>query len=283
MTVAPRLIGGLGELIGQFDVDLLDQFGVLHDGVRPYPGVVETLRALHDAGKKLVVLTNSGKRAAPNLDRLVAMGLPRETICGVTSSGEVAWSGLRDGAFAGGAGRKRKIAIIGRDGDDYGFGGLDVTFVATPDEADFLLMLGSDAPKTSLDDYAALLRGAAERGVPALCANPDIWMLTPSGLRPAPGAIARIYEEMGGDVRYVGKPFGAIYEGALGLCDGVPKSRMVAVGDSVEHDIRGACEFGIASVLVRTGVLADTSDGQLTAMFAVERAWPTYLLPQFRW
>ena len=142
MTATPRSIGGLCEIIGQFDVYLLDQFGVLHDGAHPYPGVVETLRALHGAGKKLVILTNSGKRAEPNLDRLAAMGVPRETICGVTSSGEVAWSGLRDGGFAGGAGRKRKIAIIGRDGDDYGFGGLDVTFVATPGEADFLLMLG---------------------------------------------------------------------------------------------------------------------------------------------
>ena len=280
---APRALAGLRESIEDFDVYLLDQFGVLHDGVRPYPGVAEALEALHDAGKKLVILTNSGKRSAPNLERLAALGVPRATIYGVMSSGEVAWRRLRDGAFVSGVGRARKIAIIGRGGDDYGFGGLDVTFVASPDEADFLLILGSDAPRTSLDDYAALLRGAAARGVPALCANPDIWMLTPHGLCPAPGAIARTYQEIGGDVRYIGKPFGAIYEDALKLCADVPKTRVVAVGDSVAHDIYGACDFGIASVLVRTGVLAEASDERLTALFEEEHATPTFLLSQFRW
>ncbi len=279
----PQSISGLRETIERFDVYFLDQFGVLHDGVRPYPGVVEALEALHDAGKSLVILTNSGKRAASNLERLVAMGMPRATIYGVMSSGEVAWRRLRDGAFVDGAGRERKIAIIGRSGVDYGLGGLDLAFVATPDESDFLLILGSDAPKMSLDDYAELLRGAAARGVPALCANPDIWMLTPHGLCPAPGAIARTYQEIGGDVSYIGKPFGAIYEGGLGLCADVQKSRVVAVGDSVAHDIRGASDFGIASMLVRTGVLADASDERLTALFAEDHATPTYLLPQFRW
>ena len=79
---APRALAGLRESIEDFDVYLLDQFGVLHDGVRPYPGVAEALEALHDAGKKLVILTNSGKRSAPNLERLVALGVPRATIYG---------------------------------------------------------------------------------------------------------------------------------------------------------------------------------------------------------
>ena len=278
-----QAIAGLRETIDHFDVYFLDQFGVLHDGKRPYPGVVEALEALHAAGRKLVILTNSGKRAAPNLERLVAMGVPRSAIHGVVSSGEVAWRGLRNGAFAGGLGAGRKVAIIGRSGDDYGLGGLDLVFVDTPDAADFILILGSDSPKTSLNDYVESLRVAAARRVPALCANPDVWMLTSLGLCPAPGAIARKYQDLGGEVLYIGKPHGAIYEGALALCQGVTKARVVAVGDSVAHDIRGACDFGIASVLVRTGVLSGSSDERLAELFKDERATPTYLLPRFCW
>ena len=279
----PISISGLSETIDLFDAYFIDQFGVLHDGEKPYLGVVETLERLYHAGKKLIVLTNSGRRAAPNLQRLVDMGIPKHIIEAVVSSGEVAWRGIRSGGFGFPFIPGCKGHIIGREGEYYGFDDLGLRFVEAPETADFLMISGSNAPKTSLEDYAVQLSGAAKKSIPALCANPDILMLTGGGLEPAPGAIAETYRKLGGEVRYIGKPYSAIYQLALDSCPGINMNRVIAVGDSVEHDIRGAADFGIASVLVRTGVLTNSAPDDLANIFAHEGVWPTYVSPSFGW
>jgi HAD superfamily hydrolase (TIGR01459 family) len=273
----PTNISSLREIADLFDVFFLDQFGVLHDGKQPYPGVVEAINELHKLGKQLIILTNSGKRAAPNLKRLVEMGFPDQSIHAVVSSGEVAWRGIQSGTFLLPYVSGRRAYIVGRHLDDYHFDDLGLEFVERPDLADFILILGSDAPRTSLDNYEALLSKAAERGVPALCANPDIWMLSASGLQAAPGAIAEFYRQLGGPVRYIGKPYSDIYELALASSSASTKTRVVAVGDSVEHDVRGAKNFGISSILVRGGVSAELTEKEL-AQFDQQ---PDWIIPSF--
>ncbi len=279
----PPMISGLSVIDECFDAYFLDQFGVLHDGERPYDGVIDALQRLHAAGKKLIVLTNSGKRAAPNMRRLADVGVPERWLHAVVSSGEVAWRGIRAGTFDAPFKLGRSAYVVGRAGEDYGLDDLDLRFTDAPESADFLLIAGSDAPATSLVEYAALLGEAARRGVPALCVNPDIWMLIGGGQAPAPGAIAQIYQTLGGQVTQIGKPHSAIYERALQACEGIPKNRILAVGDSIAHDVRGASDFGIASVLVRTGVLAGATLEELGALWRQEGLCPDYLMPKFAW
>jgi HAD superfamily hydrolase (TIGR01459 family) len=273
----PTNISSLSEIADQFDVFFLDQFGVLHDGKQPYPGVVEAIHELHKLGKQLVILTNSGKRAAPNLKRLVEMGLPEKAIHAVVSSGEVAWRGIKSGSLQAPYFYGAKAYIVGRHVDNYHFDDLSLEFVEEPDLADFILILGSDAPRTSLDNYEALLGKAAALGIPALCANPDIWMITSSGLQPAPGAIAELYAKLGGTVRYIGKPYADIYELALASSSASTKTRIIAIGDSIEHDVRGAKNFGISSVLVCGGVSAELNAKEL-AQFDQQ---PDWIIPSF--
>ena len=279
----PKLIDGLHDIADDYDVFFLDQFGVLHDGNQPYADVVTALQILYAAGKELVVLSNSGKRAAPNIERLVQMGFPLEIFRAVISSGEVAWRGIKDGHFGLPFIAGKKTYIIGKTGDDYGMGDLGLQFVEVPDEADFLLILGSNCPATSLEDYAVLLTSAVLKNIPALCANPDHWMLTRTGLVPAPGAIAKTYQVLGGTVRFIGKPYPDIYQLALSSSSVQDKARIVAIGDSVEHDIRGAADFGISSVLVRTGVLAHATQKDLSNKYKEEQAWPNFVISRFEW
>ncbi len=274
----PTNILGLREIVDLFDVFFLDQFGVLHDGKQPYPGVVEAIDELHKLGKQLIILTNSGKRAAPNLKRLVDMGFPDQSMHAVVSSGEVAWRGIQSGTFLSPYVSGGRAYIVGRHMDDYHFYDLGLEFVEKPERADFILILGSDAPRTTLDNYEALLSKAAEQGVPALCANPDIWMITSSGLHPAPGAIAELYDKLGGTVRYIGKPYADIYELALASSSVSEKARVVAVGDSVEHDVRGAKHFGISSILVRGGVSAELTSKEIEQF----DQQPDWIIPAFR-
>ncbi len=232
-------IRGLSQIAQKFDGMLIDQFGVIHDGEKLYPGTAEVMRELHEAAIPVAVMTNSGKRAAANRDRLVRMGLRREWFVDAVSSGEVAYRSLP----------RKPAYIIGRKGDDYGFDGIPL--VSDPRDAEVILFLGSDAPATSMDEYHHLLSGIS---LPAICCNPDKLMLTPRGLQPAPGAIASLYEELGGKVIWIGKPYAAIYEHALQVI-GNPR-RVLCIGDSAEHDVAGGQNAGLQVLLVRTGISA---------------------------
>ena len=282
MTAA-REIGGLGEIADRYDVFLFDQYGVLHDGQRPYAGTVAVLSRLLAQGARCVVVTNSGKRSDANRERLARLGIARALYSDLVSSGEVAWSGIRDGSFGRPFAAGGRAFIVGRAGDSYGFDDLGLVPVEQPAHADFILILGSDAPATSLDRYGRLLQPAAEIGLPALCCNPDRMMLTVHGPVPAPGAIAEVYASLGGPVRWIGKPYPEIYRAALGLAGNPPPSRVLALGDSIEHDIVGAAGLGLATALVRTGILAEIGLAEIKARCASARCEPDWILPQLKW
>ena len=259
MTTEARRIDGLSAIASRFDGMLIDQFGVIHDGQRLYPGTLRVLSELQALGIPVAVMTNSGKRADANRNRLVRMGVPRGYFVDAVSSGEVAFASL-----------KAKTAfLIGKDGEDYGFEGL--TFVSDPKDAEIILILGSNAPKTSLADYRRLLTGLT---LPAICCNPDKLMLTPQGLMPAPGAIAQLYEEMGGTVTWVGKPYPGIYREAARLI-GNPQ-RILCIGDSAEHDVAGGRSAGFSTLLVMQGVSAGHDPSSLSPQ-------PDYVMDSFQW
>ncbi len=254
-----RRISGLSEITGDFDGMIIDQFGVIHDGRRLYPGTLEVMARLAEAGIKVVIVTNSGKRSTANVQRIVKMGVPREHFIDCISSGEIAYQSLS----------VKRAFIIGRRGDTYEFEGIES--VDDPRDAEVLLILGTNAPETSLEDYRAILKNMT---LPCFCCNPDRWMLTPQGLQPAPGAIAALYEEMGGKVTWIGKPYPGIYEAALKIM-GNPK-RVLAIGDSAEHDVAGGRNAGLATLLVQQGVSEGVREEAINPL-------PDFLLERFLW
>jgi len=281
--IRPRQTRGLAAIVDDFDALLVDQFGVIHDGRNPYPGAAEALDRLGQLGKRVVLLTNSGQRSSANVDRLVSLGFARHLFQDVVSSGEVTWRRIRDGSLGFPFVTGQRVCVIGRPGDDYGLAGLGVATVPAPEQADFLLIAGSDAPNMTMAGYEQILRPAAHAGVPALCSNPDRLMLTAHGTQPAPGAIAGLYAGLGGAVTFVGKPHPAIYRHALKSLASVPKSRILVVGDSLEHDIRGGAEAGLRTALVLTGVAADTALTTWRAVPGGRDHRPDFILPAFRW
>jgi len=252
-------IRGLCEIASGFDGMLIDQFGVIHDGQKLYPGTLEILNELKAAQVPVAVMTNSGKRAAANVARLVKMGVARDLFVDAVSSGEVAFQSLDVG----------RAFLIGKDGEDYGFDG--VIFADDPRDAEVILILGSNTPATSLDQYRALFEGLT---LPAICCNPDKLMLTATGLQPAPGAIAALYEEMGGKVTWIGKPYPSIYRHAASLI-GNPE-RILCIGDSAEHDVAGGRAAGFSTLIVMTGVSAGHDPATLSPQ-------PDYWMEAFTW
>ncbi|TIR25180.1 MAG: TIGR01459 family HAD-type hydrolase [Mesorhizobium sp.] len=274
-------LDGVSALAERYDVFLLDQFGVLHDGQQPYPGAVEALSALKRAGKTVALISNSGKRAEPNERRLLTLGFEAGSWDHFVSSGEVAWRIFTNMAREGTLRAGTRCLLISRDGDRSAIEGLPLVLTERGDDAELVLIAASEGDRYDLDHYRGLLGPAAARQVPCFCTNPDRIMLTAVGQRFGAGEIADLYEQLGGSVTRIGKPYPAIYEAALALAGNPDRGDAVCVGDSVEHDIAGGQAAGVATALVLSGILADSGD--LAGLFDRFDARPDYTLDAFRW
>ena len=278
-----KRIAGLREIASQFDLFLVDQYGVLHDGVAAYPGAIDGLARLVSFGRKVIVLTNSGKDAAANLARLGTLGFATSNLHAVLSSGEVALRLVRSGALGPPFTEGADVCMIGRPGDTYAFSSDDFAPVARPQDAAFVVFAGSDAPRTSPDTYRAMLTAAAQARVPAVCINPDLVMIRDGELVAAPGAIAKFYESLGAPVEYVGKPYPAIFEHAIATAAMGPDARVVMIGDSPEHDVAGARAMGLPTLLVRTGIHRHLTEQQLLRFCKECNGVPDFLMTAFEW
>jgi HAD superfamily hydrolase (TIGR01459 family) len=251
------LVPGIGALAPRYDGFILDLWGVVHDGVAPMPGALECLRSLIEAGKRVVLLSNAPRRAGDVVERIDRIGVPAGLYHNVMSSGEEAWQHLfrRDDSFYAALGRR--CVHIGSERDTGIREGLGLELVETAEEAEFILNTGPAGWDDRIEDYRSLLQRALERGLPMVCANPDLVVMHGGRLALCAGALAQWYEDRGGRVRWHGKPFRSVYETCFGLLGIDDLSRILAIGDSLRTDIAGAAGAGIDSVLIVGGIHAD--------------------------
>ena len=290
-----RMIAGVATLATRFDGFLLDQWGVLHDGVHALPGVLECLAALRTADKKIVILSNSGRTGDENGVLMQRFGIERQSYDALITAGDDARHAFRTRPDAFYRALGMRCLVVARPTDvplvkDFGLEAVDRV-----EAADFVLVLSLDSPRCNVRSYEPMLREARGRGLPMVCANPDITRVTPDAILEAPGAVAKRYEALGGTVRYHGKPDRGIYESCLATFEhlGVRRREQVlAVGDSIAHDIAGAQAAGLPSALVAAGIHREAlgvEDGRLPtaerwAVFAATtNVQPYYVIPAFVW
>jgi HAD superfamily hydrolase (TIGR01459 family) len=284
-------VRGMSALAERYGAFILDQWGVLHDGTRPYAGAAECLRCLHAAGKRIVVLSNSGKREADNIALMAGMGFDVSVLARFVTAGEEARAAIRRRSDAFHRALGRRCFAFTRGGDRTLLEGIGLDLVDSVGDADFLAVVGIDSPRRSLAHYETELVAGVERKLPMVCANPDILRLTPSGIVDAQGVLAVRYEALGGRVFYHGKPYPAIYRSCLAALECSPED-VIMVGDSVDHDVLGARRAGIASALIPGGVHGEAL-GIVWGELPSEEAWrtfaasacaqPDYLLTAFNW
>jgi HAD superfamily hydrolase (TIGR01459 family) len=271
MTI--RRINGMRELAPAYDGFILDLWGVVHDGTAPFPGVLDCMRLLLDAGKRLVLLSNAPRRADDVVRRIAAIGVPAGLYHGVMSSGEEAWLHLsrRDDPFYASLGRR--CLQIGSVRDLEMRDGLDLEFVDTPEAADFILNTGPAEWDDTIATYAPVLQKARGRDLPMVCANPDLVVIHAGRPALCAGALAEEYERLGGRVRWHGKPHPSVYDSCLDLLGTGDRRRILAIGDSLRTDIAGAAKAGIDSLLIAGGVhAAEFSAGGALNLARIEAA-----------
>ena len=254
---ATAIVDGVGAFIDAYEGFLIDQWGVLHNGDRPYPGALDVLAELARRNKRVVLLTNSGRRRSFNEVRLKELGFNTAALAGIVTSGEATWQALQQRAIEPFASLGRRCLLFTRADDSGPVDGLDLEVVDDPAEADFIYLTWLDAVTHSIEDFDRVIEMAAGLNVPMVCANPDRVAPTEGGLTQAPGSLAERYRALGGEVIYVGKPHAPIYRACLDVLEDLEPHEICAVGDSYEHDIRGAKDAGMAAAFVMRGIHAE--------------------------
>ncbi|XP_073125922.1 uncharacterized protein [Henckelia pumila] len=279
----------------------LDQFGVLHDGKQPYPGAVMTLEKLAASGAKMVVISNSSRRASTTIEKLSSLGFDPSLFVGAITSGELAHQHLlrRESEWFARLGRCC-MHMTWNDRGAISLEGLGLRVVDTVEDAEFILAHGTEAlglpsgaalPRT-LEELENILEKCAAKKIPMVVANPDFVTVEVRALRVMPGTLGAKYEKLGGEVMWMGKPGEIIYNSAMSLV-GVEAAACIAVGDSLHHDIKGANSAGISSAFITGGIHAtelglhkfgETAEDSLVRSLSTKyEAFPTYVLPSFTW
>ncbi|WP_158743062.1 TIGR01459 family HAD-type hydrolase [Acidisphaera sp. L21] len=278
---------GMATLADRYDGFILDLWGVIHDGVNPYPGAADCLAQLRDAGKRCVLLSNAPRRNFAAEKMLRRMGLEGDLYTGVLTSGEAVHLELQRRTDPWFAGLGRRVWHLGPERDRNVIEGLDLEQVATPAEADFVLNTGPDDHRgpTSVEPFEELLQDCARHSLPMICANPDLEVIR-GGVRViCAGALGERYQQMGGTVRSIGKPDPVIYGPVMEML-GTPKHRTIAVGDSLRTDIAGAAAAGIDSCWVLGGIHGEALGDDHGAAQAEAHAAglsPVAIVPRFVW
>lgn len=271
-----REIAGLATVAAELEGVLLDQFGVLHDGRAAFPEALEAVRHLRARGLKLAVISNSGKTAAANAARLARLGFPAGLFDVVLSSGELCRLRLGEDLASGRLRSGARVFVVASGSDALPTESLPLSAAVRAEEAELVLVAGRDPARQGLEADLDRILPAAARGIPCLCANPDLTIYGPDGAAPGPGRLAAAYAAAGGPVEWLGKPHPDIFRRALALLGGLEPARVLMVGDSLEHDIAGAARIGCRTLFVRGGVQASHSAIEGTSVAELS-------LPAFRW
>ena len=278
-----RLISALAEISDAYDAILCDVWGVLHDGRAAFRPASEALVAYRRRGGVAAALTNAPRPNPPVLAQMLRLGVAHEALDAVVTSGDVTLALMEAYGNA-------PVHTIGPERDMSLFDALEARSGLRParvgpDEASYVLCTGLEFDdRETPSDYAPRLARLASRGLPFVCANPDLVIHRGADLVYCAGALGRDYAALGGRVVYAGKPHAPVYEAALDVLAqklGRPPRRVLAIGDGFHTDVRGATGQGIDVLFVAGGIhreetlVAGRPDPQkLAALFAKEGVTP---------
>ena len=237
----------LDTLDPKYRVVLCDIWGCIHDGISLYPGVVERLRRWKDEGRTVVLITNAPRTAEAVAGQLARLGLDPALWDAIATSGEDGIARLIQSP--------RPVGFIGTRADREILEGKSVA-IADGDDFTDLACTGLEEGRPHADQYAGQLADWVGRGVVMHCLNPDRLVIRGGVPEACAGALADVYEALGGRVAWYGKPHKAIYEHALHLADDPAPDAVLAIGDGLHTDMLGAARMGFDSVFVTGGIHA---------------------------
>lgn len=272
---------GLSAIAADYDALLCDVWGVLHNGVAAHPGAADALAEFQDYGPA-ILMTNAPRPSEPVVAQLAELGIPESAFTGIVSSGDVVKQALADAGplAAYHLGPERDLGL---------YEDLPIRLTETADQADVVVAAGLRDDRTDHpDDYRDELAAIVRAGTRFICANPDFIVERGDQLLYCAGALAMMFEELGGKAEQYGKPFPPIYRAALAKArEYGPARTPLIVGDGLPTDIAGAQNEGLDAIFITLGIHADqlagASPAAVTRFLAEAGLSARYFAPRLTW
>jgi HAD superfamily hydrolase (TIGR01459 family) len=277
---------GLSEIAADYDAVLCDVWGVIHNGREAFPDACAALELFRAERGPVLLISNAPRPSAALHGQLESVGVPRSAWSGFVTSGD-ATRGLLAARAPG------PVWRLGPPRDEPLYEGLGLAFADGVEDAAFIACTGPFHEEAETpEDYRERLELARERGLDMICANPDLMVQKGDALIYCAGALAQLYETLGGRAIMAGKPHAAIYQKALAELDrlaGAPvdRGRVLCIGDGVSTDVRGAEQQGLDCLFLWSGVhaadLEHESDAPAAELLARHSTLAKYAMPELAW
>jgi len=279
MTNTFQTISGLGQIADRYDAIFCDIWGVVHNGQSPYHPAAEALERFRAAHGPVVMISNSPKPSVSIPASFREIGVPGEFYDAIVTSGDATIDELSRRAPG-------PAFKIGPERDEPLYAGLELNFTDL-DSAEFISCTGMFDDDETPEDYTELLGEARSRNLPLVCANPDVKVRVGDKIVWCGGALAKMYEEMGGQVIYAGKPHEPIYRLCRAWLEEVtgfvpPPERILCIGDNIFTDLIGAQREGYDCLFVQDGLYGETTE-KFKSLLQNHNISARYMAPNLAW
>lgn len=290
-----KFCAGLSDISDSYMGILVDDRGVLHDGEDAFPGTVDCLKELKERKKYVIVVCNDRKRADEKKAELKKMGIGPSLYQKIVTPKEILHEGFanpQDDLFKN---LGERAYVMTRHDDLSMIEDTGIEVVEDIEQADFVLLLGMDYPRKTLDHYDPVIRRAIQRRLKAVCIDQDSQALIGANALIGPGLLARRYEDAGGIVHHLGKPFSYIFKHCIGLLQQqeIFPAHTVMLGDTMAHDVLGAHALEIDTCLFKSGLhaanfnhcedLKQVDNTLKNLIIQYNNVMPNYLVDEMRW
>lgn len=254
-THSPEEIVNFQNIVDKYDLYFVDLWGVIHNGIKLFSNAIEVLNNLKINNKKVILISNAPRTHETVKKFLKNLGFDLKLIDSLVTSGDVTKKYIQDN-------QDKKFCHLGPPKDNDLFQGV-ANLVDQKDEFDEIICTGLiDGIGQNISDYQRLFENWIGNKKIFICANPDEVVSRGDKIEFCAGALAKYYKKMGGEVKYFGKPYEAIYDFAYNQTQSqfdtvINKNKILAVGDNLKTDINGAQNFGIHSILILNGIYKD--------------------------
>ena len=234
---------GLRSIVKNYDLFFIDLWGVVHNGIKLHEKAIETLEKIYKSKKNYVLLTNAPRPNSTVKTFLKKLGMENKILENVYTSGQAALSYLKKNYL------EEIFYHIGPPRDFDLFNNFEKKKTTDIKLCNYILCTGLfDNYSQDLNYYKDLLSHHTKKKM--ICTNPDLIVDRGNKRELCAGSVAMIFEKLGGNVIYFGKPYPEVYNQST---DNKNK-KILAIGDNLNTDIKGANLLNYDSMIITNGI-----------------------------
>ena len=234
---------GLSSIADDYQLFYVDLWGVVHNGVSLHNEAIKALKEIKKKNKDYILLTNAPRPNIAVKSFLKKLGMDQEMRDHVFTSGEAALNYLKKNLL------DKTFFHIGPPKDFDLFDGFKKKKIKEINKSEYILCTGLfDDHDEDLKYYQRLLEKNLKKKM--ICTNPDLIVDRGNIRELCAGSVAMVFEKMGGEVIYFGKPYPEVYNQATNNKD----KKILSIGDNLNTDIKGANLLNFDSLLISNGI-----------------------------